>query len=198
MKTKYLEVEVLPFSILPENNPGFAIRHLSKEYDPTKKKTLNLQKISFYLFRTTFILLLAFFPLFSFGQITFKQEIIKLTNIERNRQHLPLLTDNPLLDAAALAKANDMIALNYFSHTSPSGLSPWNFITENGYEYKFAGENLALDFSDPQNAMTAWLRSPSHRDNILDPDFKEIGVAVVKGTVENQETVLVVQFFGTR
>lgn len=198
MKTKYLEVEVLPFSILPENNPGFGVRHLDKEYGAKRKKFSTLKKITFYFFRTSFIFVLVFFPLFSSGQTTFKQEIIKLTNIERSKRHLPVLTDNPLLDAAALAKANDMIALKYFSHTSPAGETPWNFIAENGYEYKFAGENIALNFYQPKKAMAAWLSSPTHRDNILDPDYKEIGVAMVKGMLDNKETFLIVQFFGTR
>ncbi|MFH1366448.1 MAG: CAP domain-containing protein [Patescibacteria group bacterium] len=198
MKTKYLEVEVLPFSILPEDNPGFAVRHLTREYEPKKSKILTLKKLSFYLFRTSFIFVLVFFPLFSFGQTTFKQEVIKLTNVERSRHNLTLLVDNPLLDAAALDKANDMIALQYFSHTSPEGETPWDFISENGYEYKFAGENLAVDFFEPKKAVNAWLSSPDHQDNILDPDYKEIGVAMVKGMIENRETVLIVQIFGAK
>jgi hypothetical protein len=124
--------------------------------------------------------------------------IVELTNKERQKQGLPPLKINPLLSEAARRKAADMFAFNYWSHTSPSGRSPWYFFKEGGYNYVVAGENLAKDFSNPEGVVTAWMKSPTHRANIVDARFKEIGVAVVDGTLKGYQTTLVVQLFGTR
>jgi hypothetical protein len=125
-------------------------------------------------------------------------EIIRLTNIERANRGLPSLTLNSELTNAAAKKAADMFAKNYWAHVSPSGTQPWFFITESGYAYRYAGENLARDFSDSNSVIQAWLNSPSHRDNLLSSRYQEIGVAVVDGSLEGRDTTLVVQMFGTR
>ena len=65
-----------------------------------------------------------------------------------------------------------------------------------GASLEFAGENLARDFSNPASVVTAWMKSPTHKDNLLNPKFKEIGVAVVDGNLGGIATTLVVQFFG--
>jgi hypothetical protein len=125
-------------------------------------------------------------------------EIIRLTNIERtNRGLLPLKMNNEL-NAAAAQKAGDMFAKDYWAHVSPTGTQPWFFITNNGYSYRYAGENLARDFSDPNSVVQAWLNSPSHRDNLLNDRYQDIGVAVVDGKLEGRDTTLVVQMFGTQ
>lgn len=132
------------------------------------------------------------------GTITFSpDQIIQLTNQKRQENGLSTVTYNPLLAKAAAAKAANMFSENYWSHYAPSGKTPWTFITSAGYRYVFAGENLARDFEDPNSVVTAWMNSPSHRSNILDKNFKEIGVAVVSGTLTGHEGILVVQMFGT-
>lgn len=132
------------------------------------------------------------------GVVAFSAEqIINLTNQERAKYGIPTLATNPLLSKAAQAKASDMISRNYWAHNSPSGRTPWSFITAVGYRYVFAGENLARDFNDPGSAVAAWMDSPSHRSNILDENFRETGVAVSSGKLTGREGILVVQMFGT-
>lgn len=132
------------------------------------------------------------------GQITFgAEQIITLTNNKRAEFGLPTLSNNALLAQAAAGKAGDMFAGNYWAHNSPGGKTPWQFMTAAGYRYVFAGENLARDFEDANSVVNAWMNSPSHRANVLDKNFKEIGVAVSSGTLGGNEGILVVQMFGT-
>jgi|SRR5581483_5670401 len=125
-------------------------------------------------------------------------EIERLTNIERQNNGLSPLTDNPSLDAAALAKGRDMLAKGYWAHVAPDGTQPWAFFTAVHYDYRYAGENLARDFTNPQSAVNAWMASPSHRENILNSKYKEIGVGVVEGSLDGVDTTIIVQFFGTK
>jgi hypothetical protein len=131
------------------------------------------------------------------GAVTFSSDqIINLTNIKRAQNGLPALSNNGLLAAAATAKASDMFANDYWAHNSPQGKTPWVFITGAGYRYLYAGENLARDFNDAGSVVEAWMNSPSHRSNLLDKNFKEIGVAVADGKLGGHEGILVVQMFG--
>ncbi len=123
--------------------------------------------------------------------------IIELTNSERVKQGLLPVEVNNLLNEAARRKAGDMFAFDYWAHKSPSGRNPWSFLKEAGYDYRVAGENLARDFYDPDSVVGAWMKSPTHKENIINSKFKEIGVAVVDGTLGGIQTTLVVQFFGT-
>lgn len=124
-------------------------------------------------------------------------KVIELTNAERLSAGATLLKENSELDQAALAKATDMFENNYWAHVSPTGTEPWYFVTQSGYEYKHAGENLARDFSNPKDVVTAWMASPTHRQNLLDNRYKDIGVAVVDGYINGVETTIVVQLFGS-
>ena len=123
--------------------------------------------------------------------------ILSLTNEFRRKNGLSELKVNPLLNEIAKEKASDMINKKYFSHNSPDGLTPWYWFIKNNYNYKYAGENLAIDFIDSSQVIEAWLNSPSHRANLLNQNYQEIGVAVVSGDIEGYETTLVVQVFGT-
>ncbi len=124
-------------------------------------------------------------------------KVIELTNQEREKAGLPGLQTNSELNQAALAKAADMFENNYWAHISPTGTEPWSFITQSGYQYQHAGENLARDFSNPQDVVKAWMASPTHKKNLLDNRHRDIGVAVMDGTLNGVETTLVVQMFGT-
>ncbi len=124
------------------------------------------------------------------------ERIIELTNSERGKLGLGTLKENKLLSEAARQKAADMFAFNYWAHVSPSGRTPWTFFTDVGYKYQYAGENLARDFRDPESVVRAWMDSPSHKDNVVNSKYQEIGVAVVDGTLQGVETTLVVQLFG--
>lgn len=124
-------------------------------------------------------------------------KIIELTNKERLNAGDTTLKENAELDAAALAKVTDMFQNNYWAHVSPTGTEPWYFITQAGYKYQHAGENLARDFSNPTDIVAAWMASPTHRQNLLDNRYQDIGVAVMDGYLNGVETTLVVQMFGS-
>jgi len=123
--------------------------------------------------------------------------LIKLTNQKRLESSRPALRLNQQLNEAALAKAQDMFANDYWSHVSPSGTEPWFFITKAGFEYQHAGENLARDFSNPEAIINAWIASSAHQKNILDSRFTDTGIAVMDGHLKGIETTIVVQLFGT-
>jgi len=125
------------------------------------------------------------------------ERVLEVTNQKRAENGLSSLTLNSKLSEAAQRKAGDMFAFNYWAHISPSGRSPWSFFQEVGYKYLYAGENLARDFMNSDSVIDAWMNSPLHRDNLLNPNYKEIGLSVVNGTLNGVETTLVVQMFGT-
>jgi len=125
------------------------------------------------------------------------EQIVELTNVKRVEQGLAPLVSNSRLAQAAGAKASDMYENNYWAHFSPQSKSPWSFIKSAGYKYIYAGENLARDFNDPESVVNAWMVSPTHRSNVLDKNFKEIGVSISDGVLTGREGVLVVQMFGS-
>lgn len=126
-----------------------------------------------------------------------QKKLIELTNIERQKMGLSLVSENDALDRAAALKAQNMFQENYWAHFAPSGKTPWDFILGAGYKFTFAGENLAKNFTSSDDVVKAWLASPTHKDNLLNPKYKDIGIAVVDGTLNGQKTTLVVQEFGT-
>lgn len=124
-------------------------------------------------------------------------DVVALTNSERSGNKLSSVTEDALLDKAAQAKANDMAAKGYFAHTGPDGKTPWQWIAASGYQYQYAGENLAVRFIDSRDVVNAWMASPTHRANIVKPVYTQIGVGVAEGTFEGQPATYVVQYFGT-
>lgn len=124
------------------------------------------------------------------------EQVILQTNEKRAEQGLSGLTLSDELSEAALAKGQDMFTDQYWSHTAPDGTEPWYFIEQAGYKYKVAGENLARDFMNTSDMVVAWMASPTHRANLLNPKFQEIGIAVIDGRLNGFETTLVVQMFG--
>lgn len=123
--------------------------------------------------------------------------LVDLTNFDRAEEGLHGLAVNPVLVEAAQAKAYDMAAKGYFSHNSPDGKTPWYWLQEAGYSFSYAGENLAVFFGDSEDVERAWMESPSHRANILNSNFSEVGIATAEGFYQGQKTVFVVQMFGT-
>lgn len=122
---------------------------------------------------------------------------ISQTNLQRQQNNLPALTESSKLDQAALNKVNDMFKNQYFEHISPSGKGPGDLADDVGYSYVAVGENLALgNFKDDAALVNAWMNSPGHRANILNTKYQEIGVAVLKGTFEGKTVWLAVQEFG--
>lgn len=125
-------------------------------------------------------------------------ELVKMTNEKRAQNGLPPLKLNESLSKAALLKGKDMMEKNYWAHISPQGTTPWVFIRNSGYEYLYAGENLARGFTTTEDAVDAWMASPSHRENILSDHYDDIGFAVIEGNLRGSETVLVVEMFGSK
>ncbi len=122
--------------------------------------------------------------------------LVDLANNDRKQDSIGTLTINPKLVAAAQAKANDMAAKGYFAHTSPDGRTSWSWFKDAGYGFSYAGENLAVNFADSEDVEEAWMDSPTHRANILNGKFTEIGIATAQGEYKGKKTTFVVQMFG--
>ncbi len=130
------------------------------------------------------------------SQIT-AQTIFEKTNLERKTNGLEPLHYNSKLSISASKKAEDMFNSNYWAHTSPQGKTPWEFFKSVDYKYSVAGENLAKDFSDNDSVISAWMKSPTHKANIIHTKYKEIGIGVVEGVLDGVKTTLVVQHFAS-
>lgn len=122
--------------------------------------------------------------------------LIEMANADRTENRNSMLKENALLAAAAELKAEDMAERGYFSHRSPEGLAPWHWLERVNYEYSYAGENLAINFLDSKDVNEAWMDSPTHRANILNGKYTEIGIGTASGIYQGQETTFIVQFFG--
>lgn len=132
-----------------------------------------------------------------FGTINSKpsistQQVLDQVNADRAKLGLNPLMLNPSLSLAAFAKAEDMVDKKYFSHIAPDGTKPWFWMKTLGYNYIYAGENLASGYTDAQELEKSWMESPTHRANILSPFYSDTGVAVV----QKNNSTLIVQFFG--
>lgn len=125
-------------------------------------------------------------------------DLLSVTNEKRAAVGAGRLEFDNKLSQAAGAKGTDMFANQYWAHISPSGRDPWSFILGAGYNYLFAGENLARDFGDTKSVVNAWMNSPTHRENLLNSRYRDVGFAVVNGKYGSHETTLVVQMFGTK
>lgn len=122
--------------------------------------------------------------------------LVDLTNVDREKEGLQKLSINTNLVTAASMKADDMAKNSYFAHQSPDGRNPWDFIKAAGYQYVYAGENLAVNFDDSSEVERAWMDSPTHRRNIMNSKYTEIGIATAPGVYKGDKTVYVVQMFG--
>lgn len=127
------------------------------------------------------------------------QQLLQLTNQKRAEAGLQPLQLDGQLTIAAENKAQDMFTKDYWAHFAPDGKSPWDFIKASGYNYIYAGENLARGFSTSNDVVNAWLASPDHRANMLSSHYSDVGFAVEQGRLPGDaNTVLVVEMFGSR
>lgn len=175
--------------------------HESNNY---KAKSLHASSIIFYI---CLFLVLQFFlstakrlkpDILGYATNITVEKILSLVNQERAKTNLVPLELSSELSTAATQKAGDMFDKDYWAHVSPTGTTPWQFITSAGYSYLYAGENLAKDFLTSEKTVAAWMNSSTHRANILKPEYTEIGLAVMNGNLQGNDTTLVVQEFGTR
>ena len=123
--------------------------------------------------------------------------LVDLVNYSRTQGGLKGVQVDDKLTNAAMAKALNMFTKDYWSHFGPDGESPWQYIKGAGYSYIYAGENLAKDFTDTDTLFSAWMNSPTHRENILKKEYIDMGIAAVSGNLLGKPTILVVQIFGT-
>lgn len=123
--------------------------------------------------------------------------LVDLTNEDRIAYNEKPLIRSSRLDKVAELKGQDMASKEYFAHNSPEGVTPWYWFRKVGYNFLYAGENLAINFTDSSEVEKAWLNSPTHRANIMNGEFREIGMAAVKGVYNNYPTIYIVQMFGT-
>lgn len=182
------------------------IAHLFTPRESNNQKAKLLHSSSLTLITFAFILyqlVISFVPRFGpkilgFAANISPDEVVRLTNEKRTEAGLLPLSLNSTLSQAAQAKGADMLNKGYWAHVAPDGTQPWTFFTNFGYRYRYAGENLARDFSSPSSAVEAWMNSPSHRENLLSSKYKEIGIGVVEGNLAGVNTTIIIQFFGTK
>ena len=173
---------------------------------PKKNKRSPILSLVSLLFVNIFLLLLILLRTTSIDSTGLKilgfatdinvSELYNKTNQMRIQNGLQPLSYNSVLAKAAEKKALDMFEDDYWAHIAPDGTTPWDFIKGEGYRYTYAGENLARDFNKSDSVVKAWMNSQTHRENLLNPNYTEIGFAVVNGVLNGEKTTLVVQMFG--
>lgn len=124
--------------------------------------------------------------------------IIDKTNAERQKIGLAPLKENFALDYAASLRANDIFRFQDFSHEATRSGITYDIYIDKILEnhYLEEGENLAQGFINSSDIITRWLASPKHRDNLLDKNYDEIGVAALEGDLFGSRRRVVVQLFG--
>ncbi|MFH0951071.1 MAG: CAP domain-containing protein [bacterium] len=177
------------------------VPHAGNNYKPG---ALQSQRLVFYslssllikvmvgIFVLTFPMVAWLSPDILYGQ---SQKIIDLTNQLRVSVGVNQLSINSALTQSAYEKVQDMLMSQYFAHISPDGRSLSDWLKSVAYNYAVAGENLAMGFSQPEEVLAAWQKSPTHYANLIDPDFSEIGVGMVAGAYQKNETVFIAQHF---
>ena len=112
-----------------------------------------------------------------------QDSLLKAINLIRKQNNLQSLKGSQQLNASAMEKALDLINQGYWAHQNPQGTQPWDFINQAGYDYRSAGENLARGYTDEAKMIEAWLNSPSHKENIVNPQYRDIGIGRKDGYV---------------
>jgi hypothetical protein len=123
--------------------------------------------------------------------------VYALSNKERSSEGVMQLSLNPLLMRAAQLKAEDMGKEAYYAHVSPDGETPMHWLDMVGYQYQYVGENLTANIMDEEDVVSAWMGSPGHRRNLLDPKFTHVGIGVAEGTYKGKPALFVVQMLAT-
>ncbi|MDB4984029.1 MAG: YkwD protein [Patescibacteria group bacterium] len=124
--------------------------------------------------------------------------VIWFTNYYRKQNGLKTLSTASKLNRSSSDKLSEMLKYQYFDHTRPGSTRTFDaFIDAENYDFIKIGENLAMgDFKTSKEVVDAWMKSPDHRKNILDPVYTNIGVSVQTGSMNGTKTYLFVQHFG--
>jgi len=123
-----------------------------------------------------------------------RQTIFDLTNDERSSAGASALVADPALDAVAQAHAEDMAVRGYFDHTNPDGESPFDRMRNAGISFGYAGENIAW-YPSAESAVTGWINSPGHHSNMINGNFRKIGIGVYKADPSTPGNFHYVQLF---
>lgn len=123
-------------------------------------------------------------------------ELLQETNKIRIDQGVPPLGLSDKLSQAAYLKGQDMIKKQYWAHDSPDGVQPWRWFSDVGYNYDFAGENLAKNFASSQAVVVAWMSSPEHKANVIKNEYSDVGFAIVNGEIDQKPVTIVVALYG--
>jgi uncharacterized protein YkwD len=182
---------------------NFFVPNAGNDYQP---KSLQPKRLLFHAagalaIKVVVIILVAYYPLTAWMTPDVSKaegaKIIALTNSLRKSLSLESLAENSKLDQAAAKKVDDMFINQYFAHVSPQNFDLEHFLKLASYtNYLTVGENLAMGYDNAADVMAAWENSPTHYSNLVDPNFKEIGVALADGTYKEQDTVFTAQYFG--
>lgn len=192
MKEKWLKLKnSLRTFFVPEEKNGYLPKALTK-------KPLFCYAFLLLVLKILIILFWIYFPSTQLYSAISSQRVLDLINSVRAEKNLAPVSLDIKLAVAADYKSADMLANDYFEHTSPSGISPWHWFNKAGYNYLYAGENLALDFNESDEVFNAWMESPTHRANILNPNFNEIGISVRSGQLQNHQATVAVLLFGQK
>lgn len=124
------------------------------------------------------------------------EALVSQTNQARRQHDIAEISLNQKLNQAAYLKVTDMFVKQYWGHDAPDGTKPWKWFADAEYNYSEAGENLAKNFYTAEAVTTAWMNSTEHRDNILNPDYTDVGFAVASGTLQGKVTTIVVALYG--
>lgn len=164
------------------------------------KNYTKIAKVALVLVCTISLVLVGYFisKRVTYAQVDQTDRSLGLVNQIREEKGLAQLRWNPKLAESAEDKLNDILENKYFQHTSPDGVKAWDFILENNYSYIYAGENLAIDYDNVDDAFKAWVDSPSHLANIVSEKYREYGFAQGEGDVEGHSSNVYVQIFATQ
>src|ERR1035437_4283512 len=178
------------------------IPHEGNDHQPHFLRTKNIRFLVLFVFLLELgIYVVPYIPVLSPIDNNYLAAVLPavlddLSNQNRQANNLNVLTVNPLLNRAAELKAQDMAQKGYFAHISPDGKAPWYWFNLVGYKYEYAGENLAVDFTDSKDVTLAWMNSPTHRANIMKNAYTEMGTGIASGVYEGNPTFFVVQVYG--
>ncbi|HEX7150082.1 MAG TPA: CAP domain-containing protein [Thermoanaerobaculia bacterium] len=133
------------------------------------------------------VVLFAVAPSLMAAEIT-RESVLAEMNKYRLAHRLPPLRSEVRLTNASDDRMRDMEELAYWSHVSPDGRAPFVWMKHRGYEFQFAGENLASGFETVEVLVQSWMESEGHRANILSPSYQEVGISIIEGSTLGRAT----------
>jgi uncharacterized protein YkwD len=105
---------------------------------------------------------------------------------------------NFVLEKVAVAHSSDMINRQFFAHMNPDGNKAGVRFLNAGYEWSSYGENLGKGQTALSEVMNEWLNSPTHCENLMDPDYKDFALACISDDAGARQTLYWTQLFGTK